>query len=76
MDMEKLTQENPSQGGLLAKALSLGHDGQSVAPFPRAIIEKDGIFSIHESLETGGVELDPGLKALVDSVLESGQARK
>ncbi len=66
MDMEKESQKQSSPNGLLAKALSVRAKGQ-------AIVERDGIFSIRESLETGGVKLDPALKALVDSVLDSGQ---
>ncbi len=69
MDMEKKTQEKPSSHGLLAKALSLKGEGQ-------AIVEKDGIFSIKTGLELSGVELDPDLKALVDSVLEVDQAKQ
>ncbi len=63
MNMEKQMQEKSSPHGLLAKALSLKGDGQ-------AIVEKDGIFSIKTGLELSGVELDPDLKALVDSVLD------
>lgn len=65
MDMEKETQEQPSSHGLLAKALSLSPDRQ-------AIVENDGIFSIRSDLPTGGMVLDPNLKALVDSVLDGG----
>ncbi len=67
MDMEKQAQNRTSPNGLLAKAISVRAKGQ-------AIVERDGIFSIRESLETGGVKLDPVLKALVDSVLDSGQS--
>ncbi len=69
MDMDKRTRNHSSQGGLLAKALSMGQNGVGCA---QAIVEEDGVFSIQESLETAGVELDPGLKALVDSVLDVG----
>ena len=68
MDMETLSLTQPSHRGLLAKAISL----RSEIP---AIVEEDGIFSIQDGLETGGVELDPCLKALVDSVLEPVQDR-
>ncbi len=64
MDMEKQQHEKSSSHGLLAKALSLNPESQ-------AIVEKDGIFSIKTGLELSGVELDPDLKALVDSILDA-----
>lgn len=36
----------------------------------KAIVEQNGIFTIKENLETSSVKQDPGLKALVDSVLK------
>lgn len=66
MDMEKETQQ-PSSHGLLAKALLFSPDRQ-------AIVERDGIFSIRSDLPTGGMPLDPNLKALVDAVLDGGEA--
>ena len=63
--MEQETQDRPASHGLLAKALSLSPDRQ-------AIVENDGIFSIRTDLSPCGMELDPDLKALVDSVLDGG----
>ena len=61
MDIGKKMRDPSPHQGLLARALSMSE--------PQAIVEEDGIFSIQKSLETSGVELDPGLKSLVDSVL-------
>ena len=36
----------------------------------KAIVEQNGIFTIKENLETSSVKQDPGLKALVESVLK------
>lgn len=36
----------------------------------KAIVERNGIFTIKENLETSSVKQDPSLKALVDSVLK------
>ena len=71
MELEKQLQPPSPHRGLFAKALSLEPGKQAPAG---AIVEEDGIFSIPESLETAGVELDPGFKALVDSVLDAGQS--
>lgn len=55
--------EEKSPRGLLAKALLAEKKLQE------PIVEKDGIFSIKQNLETSKVVIDPEFKALVDSVL-------
>ncbi len=64
-------------GGLLKKAEGIlnvqgengfmnGSDSKSEG---KAIIVKNGIFTISQDLETSSVKQDPALKALVDSIL-------
>ena len=74
---ENSSQEPQQLGGLLKKAegiLNLQGDGgfmngSDVKSEGKAIIVKNGIFTISQDLETSSVKQDPALKALVDSIL-------
>ncbi|HAM77658.1 MAG TPA: hypothetical protein DCP61_00510 [Treponema sp.] len=74
---ENSSQEPQQLGGLLKKAegiLNLQGDiafmnGLDVKSEGKAIIVKNGIFTISQDLETSSVKQDPALKALVDSIL-------
>ncbi|MBO4387001.1 MAG: hypothetical protein II103_05515 [Treponema sp.] len=44
-------------------------NGLDVKSEGKAIIVKNGIFTISQDLETSSVKQDPALKALVDSIL-------
>ncbi|MBQ5499360.1 MAG: hypothetical protein IIT73_06160, partial [Treponema sp.] len=74
---ENSSQELQQLGGLLKKAegiLNLQGDGgfmngSDVKSEGKAIIVKNGIFTISQDLETSSVKQDPALKALVDSIL-------
>ena len=59
---ENVATTQVKKGGLLNKVLK--------ANSTKTIVEEDGIFSINKNLETSGVQQDPELKALVDSVLK------
>lgn len=57
--------------GLMGKALKFQKQGSSsMNQSANVITEKNGIFTISQSVETGSVVQDPKLKALVDSVLK------
>ena len=74
---ENSSQEPQQLGGLLKKddgILNLHGDiafmnGLDVKSEGKAIIVKNGIFTISQDLETSSVKQDPALKALVDSIL-------
>ena len=59
---ENVATTQVKKGGLLNKVLK--------ANSTKTIVEEDGIFSINKNLETSGIQQDPELKALVDSVLK------
>ena len=59
---ENVATTQVKKGGLLNKVLR--------ANSTKTIVEEDGIFSINKNLETSGIQQDPELKALVDSVLK------
>jgi len=71
------SQELQQAGGLLKRAEGIlnlqGENGFMSASDSKtegkAIIVKNGIFTISQDLETGSVKQDPTLKALVDSIL-------
>lgn len=57
--------------GLMGKALKFQKQGSlSMNQSSNVITEKNGIFTINQSVETDSVVQDPKLKALVDSVLK------
>ncbi|MCR5081543.1 MAG: hypothetical protein K6B17_09380 [Treponema sp.] len=57
--------------GLMGKALRFQKQGStSMKQTANVITEKNGIFTISQSVETESVVQDPKLKALVDSVLK------
>lgn len=75
-----LESENPKKNsassgtakGLMGKALKFQKQGNASMNQSSAnvITEKNGIFTISQSVETESVVQDPKLKALVDSVLK------
>lgn len=82
---QKICISSSSEHGLMKKALELSSRADSCGSgllskitksslrtkdMTKAIVERNGIFTIKENLETSSVKQDPGLKALVDSVLK------
>ena len=65
--LEMTKQNNACSSGLLSKITKSSLRTKNMT---KAIVEQNGIFSIKQNLETSSVKQDPGLKALVDSVLK------
>ena len=65
--LEMSKQNKPCASGLLSKITKSSLRTKNMT---KAIVEQNGIFTIKENLETSSVKQDPGLKALVDSVLK------
>ena len=65
--LEMSKQNKPCASGLLSKITKSSLRAKNMT---KAIVEQNGIFTIKENLETSSVKQDPGLKALVESVLK------
>ena len=65
--LEITKQNNVCASGLLSKITKSSLRAKNMT---KAIVEQNGIFTIKENLETSSVKQDPGLKALVESVLK------
>ena len=65
--LEMTKQNKPCASGLLSKITKSSLRTKNMT---KAIVEQNGIFTIKENLETSSVKQDPGLKAIVDSVLK------
>lgn len=65
--LEMSKQKNARTSGLLSKITKSSLRTKNMT---KAIVEQNGIFTIKENLETSSVKQDPGLKALVESVLK------
>ena len=64
--LEITKQNNACASGLLSKITKSSLRAKNMTK----AIEQNGIFTIKENLETSSVKQDPGLKALVESVLK------
>ena len=65
--LEITKQNNACASGLLSNITKSSLRAKNMT---KAIVEQNGIFTIKENLETSSVKQDPGLKALVESVLK------
>lgn len=69
MKLAELKKRNAEKKGLLAR-VSSSNIGDTMKN-TKTIIERNGIYSINDKIVVSEENLDPELKALVDSVLRS-----